>query len=255
MKPLLRIVGKTGSKACKEIIANADIPRYKGNKYGKVTAIVNYGLAGTRLKSFMRTFPSAVKLPMLNKYIGCPKYQAIKEAKKAGILTPETRLSLKRVHDSSEWLIKRQHSIGGIGIKKAEGKAPRKGEYYQKFVSNRKYELRVHAFKWEDCTVQKRLGDVDVIAWNYKNGGHFQNVSSPNRYAIFREAIDISLKVLEIRAMAFGAVDFIVDTDGKIYFIEVNSSPGFTEFSKHIYVDAFKALTRLNKTQVLSLCK
>lgn len=255
MRPLLKMISKPGSNARKEISETTGIGRYRGNKYGKITAIINYGLAGAKLRAFFERFPSSAKLPMINKGIGCPKYEAVKSAEKAGILVPETRLTLKGTHKVHEWLTKRQQSIGGIGIKKAMGGGLRKGHYYQKFINNRRYELRVHAFSWTNCTVQKRLGDPDVIAWNFKNGGHFQSVHDPKRYKIFQEAIDVSLKILETRRMAFGAVDFIVDTEGKLYFIEVNASPGFTDFSKHIYVDAFNALAGLNKSQVLNLCR
>lgn len=251
----LRLVAKPGSKARKEITAATGISRYTGNKDNAVTAIINYGLCGDHLNAFLRKYPAAAKIPMLNKSIGCPKYTAVKAASKHGILVPETKLNLSKEDKLEEWIIKRQHSIGGLGIKYAPSRDPKEGHYYQKFIKNRRYELRVHAFTWTNCTVQKRLGKSDVIAWNFKNGGHFVGITKPEKYKLFNDAIQIALKILEIRAMAFGAVDFIVDTDGTLYFIEVNSSPGFTDFSKHIYVDAFNALAKCSRAQVLELCK
>jgi D-alanine-D-alanine ligase-like ATP-grasp enzyme len=53
--------------------------------------------------------------------------------------------------------------------------------------------------------------------------------------------------------MSFGAVDFIVDENHEIYFIEINSAPGFTELSEHIYVDAFDRLKKLKKKEISSL--
>ena len=251
---MLRLIAKPGSKARKDITAATGIGRYTGDKNNSVVAIINYGVCGDHLSTFLKKYPVAAKVPMLNKGIGCAKYTAVKAAEKEGIVVPETRLSLSKEHKLTDWIIKRQHSIGGIGIKYAQNKNQNPGHYYQKFVSNRKYELRVHAFTWTKCTVQKRIGKADIIAWNFKNGGHFLNVQQPEKYKLFREAIQVALKILEIRAMAFGAVDFIVDTEGKLYFIEVNSSPGFTDFSKHIYVDAFTALTKCSKAQILGLC-
>jgi hypothetical protein len=254
-RKMLRLVAKPGSKARRDITEATGISRYTGNKNNTVAAIINYGLCGDHLSAFLKKYPAAAGLPMLNKNIGCPKYTAVKAAETKGIIVPETRLSLSKEHKLEEWIIKKQHSIGGIGIKYAPSKDQHAGHYYQRFVKNRKYELRVHAFTWTNCTVQKRLGKSDVIAWNFKNGGHFISVQAPEKYKIFREAIQVALKVLEIRAMAFGAVDFIVDAEGKLYFIEVNSSPGFTDFSKHIYVDAFIALAKCSKAQILGLCK
>lgn len=255
MTTRLRIVSKPGSSARKQITTDTGIQRF-GSKGAAVTdAIVNYGLAGHRLDAFYKKFPAARKIPMINRIVGCPKYTSVKQAEEAGILVPETKLSLGKGDKLNEWLIKRQQSIGGIGIKKADSKSQLTGKYYQKFIDNRRYELRVHAFMWTDCVVQKRLGDSKTIAWNFKAGGHFQSIKNPEGYKIFRDAVEVAKQVLELRSMAFGAVDFLVDTDGKLYFIEINASPGFTEFSKHIYVDAFSALAKLNKSQVLKLCK
>jgi D-alanine-D-alanine ligase-like ATP-grasp enzyme len=55
--------------------------------------------------------------------------------------------------------------------------------------------------------------------------------------------------------MSFGAVDFLVDTNYNIYFIEINSAPGFSELSKPIYVDAFQRLKQLSKKDLLKLVK
>lgn len=251
----LCIVSKRGSKACKEIREATGITLYKGNKHKKVDAIINYGLAGIRLNLFFSKFSSARTLPIINKYIGCSKYKAVKEAESSGIVVPTTRLSLPKRIKKDEWLEKNFHSIGGIGINIVNSVPKRSNKYFQKFISNRAYELRVHAFLWTDkWKVQKRLGDKNVVAWNFRNGGHFQTVHRPEQYGVFRKAMEVSKKILEIRKMAFGAVDFVVDTEGNIFFLEVNSSPGFTELSKGIYVDAFKALQDTPKNKILKYC-
>jgi D-alanine-D-alanine ligase-like ATP-grasp enzyme len=55
--------------------------------------------------------------------------------------------------------------------------------------------------------------------------------------------------------MSFGAIDFIVDKNYELYFIEINSAPGFTELSKKIYVEAFDKLKSLNRKQILKFVK
>lgn len=250
----LKIIGKKGSKACKTIREDADIRGYLGRTKAKPDALINYGLARPQLDSFYRRYPSAKGIPMVNKSVGYSKYNVVKRADDRKILVPGSKLSLNKSDKSDQWIEKRTNSIGGKGICLARGKRSIPGKYYQEFVKNRRYELRIHAFKWipqEEWRIQKRLGKDDEIAWNYKNGGHFVTVKSPRSYKTFTEAAKISDQVLDMLGMSFGAVDFLVDRDYNLYFIEVNSAPGFTELSKPIYVDAFSKLKALSAKQML----
>ena len=144
--------------------------------------------------------------------------------------------------------------MGGKGICWARRKGQIPGKYYQQFIKNRIYEIRVHSFKWlpqDKWSIQKRYGSDDEIAWNYSNGGHFSTVHNPRSYDIFRKATEVSDKILTMLGMSFGATDFIVDSKYELYFIEINSAPGFTELSKRIYVDSFDSLKNLNLKQVV----
>ena len=249
----IRMMGKKGSNACKTIVEEAGILRYLGSKY-KTDVLVNYGLSGERLRQYYKRYPSARKIPTINKNLGHSKLRVVNMAKKVGILAPDGKLALSKSDKRKEWIEKRFNSQGGIGICAARGKAALKGKYYQRFISDRLYELRVHAFKWlniENYGVQKRFGDKDEIAWNFNKGGHFVTVRNHHAYNVFISAKEISDKVLGILDMSFGAVDFIVDSDHKLYFIEVNSAPGFSGLSDSIYVNAFKELKNLPKNRVL----
>jgi len=244
---------KKGSNACKEIVANTKILRYRGKRRDpSVTALINYGLAGPKKDRFYQIFPSARHIPTINKYVGHSKYYVVKKAEKAGVLVPETRLSLSAKEKPSLWLEKRVHSIGGKGIRRARGRMRIRGKYYQRNVKNRVYELRVHAFSWMDrWAVYKRLGEKDTIAWNFSNGGHFQTVHNPSSSKVYREAQEIARAVLELLNMSFGAIDFIVDNHNRVYFIEINSAPGFSGLSDHIYFEAFTQLAKGSKKDVL----
>lgn len=253
---LIRIVGKKGSRAVKDIKADTGIRGFVGKV--KADAIINYGLAGPQLDSFFRKFPSARRVPIINRHVGYSKYNVARRAADKGIDVPETKMSLGKSDKVSDYIEKRTASIGGKGIIKARGKAKLNGKYYQKFIENRRYELRVHAFLWipqEQWRVQKRLGSDKEIAWNYKNGGHFASVHSPRSYKTFVQAEEIAEKVLKMLGMSFGAVDFLVDNRHNLYFIEVNSAPGFTELSKPIYVDAFGRLNEMRPKDVLKFTK
>lgn len=250
----IRIVGRPGSKSVSTIVKKTGLKRYSHT----CDIVVNYGLAGIKYSTFIKKHPSADKKDFINRWIGCSKLKAIKDAENNDILVPKTFESLSLKYKSSDFLIKRMHSQGGVGIYKAKTKARRVGEYYQEFIKDRKYELRIHAFSWlseNEWAVQKRLGDKDVIAWNFHNGGKFQTVHNPDKYNIFKEARKVSAKVLKIRGMQFGAIDFIVTQKEQLYFLEINSAPGFTELSEPIYINAFSKLIKLSKKELNNLTR
>jgi glutathione synthase/RimK-type ligase-like ATP-grasp enzyme len=243
----VRIIGKRGSKSRKDISAHTAVKLYTGQR--NIDAIVNYGLVGQKLNDFFRKYPSAKNVPMINRSVGHSKYSTIKRAEDNDIDAPESLLSLPKTAKLSEWIEKKFNSSQGKGIIKARGRGRLDTKYYQKMVKDRKFELRVHSFLWiptEEWTLHKRLGPADQIAWNFHQGGHFQNVMYPNKYQVFLTAKEYSTKILKVLEMSFGAVDFIVDNNNRVYFIEVNSSPGFTPFSEDVYYNAMNRLTGLS---------
>jgi len=248
----LRIVGRKGSRSRKAITVETGIPLYKGNKRYHVDAIVNYGLAGKYMDAFLRLYPSAKRVPMINRHIGHSKLNVVNRAKNCGVKVPESKLQLSRSDSIKDFIEKRFSSIGGKGIRTARNKRPLPRGYYQRFVEDRIYEIRVHSFLWtNDWTVQKRIGPSDQIAWNFSQGGSFMAIHNPDGYEVFREARKVSAKILEITDMSFGAVDFIVDQDYNLWFLEINAAPGFTELSAPIYVDAFNKLKEMSLRKIL----
>jgi glutathione synthase/RimK-type ligase-like ATP-grasp enzyme len=247
------IIGKKGSKAVSQVVRLTDVTRYTS----RCSLVVNYGLAGPRYAAFLKKHPSLAKKPVLNKYIGKNKFDVLQDVKAADIVdVPESFKRLPKNARVKDFLVKKYHSQGGVGIAMAKSKTPTAGKYYQKFVSNRKYELRVHGFLWapkEDWLVQKRFGAQDAIAWNFHQGGRFQTVKYPIDYPLFRKAMEITEAILQLRKMAFGAVDFIVTADQRLLFLEVNSAPGFTEISQHAYIKTFNKLCRLSQAKVREL--
>lgn len=247
----VRIIGKKGSKSCNEIIKGTGIRRYLG---ATADLIINYGLAGQRLQNFYNRFPSARRLPMVNKTIGHSKYRAIKIAEQHGILVPESKLELSRSDKLCEWIEKRFNSQAGIGICMARARQAPPHKYYQKFVSNRRSEVRVHGFKWintDRWRVQRRCGKEGEIAWNFNRGGHFITIHHPLHYSTYKKSMEITGRILSIFNMSFGAADFIIDTENNVLFVEINSCPGFQELSRDIYVNAFNILKEMPLKEAL----
>ncbi|MGD9158320.1 MAG: hypothetical protein PVG39_07950 [Desulfobacteraceae bacterium] len=252
----IKLIGRKGATACKVICKETDMLRYKGKTKTMPDALVNYGLAGSRLKAFYKLYPSAENIPTINKMVGYSKYRVCKMAEDQGIRIPDTKLELSAGDNKDEWLRKKFHSIGGKGIEIAKTRGKLTDGYYQKYINNRVYELRVHAFLWTDSknwAVRKRFGAPGTIAWNHKNGGHFVTVNEPNKYRVFREAKEVSEKILIMLNMGFGATDFVVDTDYNVYFLEVNAAPGFAKLSRPTYINAFAELKKLSKKELLKL--
>jgi len=249
----IRIMGPKGSQSLREIVEGTGLRRYASKKY-KTDVLVNYGLSGEKLRNFYRRFPSAKGMPTINRIVGYSKYRALQLAKRHGIIVPESRLELLKSHKLNDWIEKRFNSQSGYGICQARGRHKLSSKYYQRYIKDRRYELRIHGFNWVDqknWKVQKRFGKDGEIAWNYRNGGYFSSVYNPTNHQTFVSAMEITSNVLRILNMGFGAADFIVSRDGKLYFIEVNSCPGFQELSKNIYLDAFESLRKMRLKEVL----
>lgn len=248
----IKIIGKKGSQSRKDISANTPVKLYTGQR--NVDTIVNYGLAGQRFIDFLKKYPSARSIPIINRNVGHSKYLVVKKAAEQNIEVPESLMSLPKTVRLSEWIEKKVNSSQGKGIIEARGRDKINGKYYQKMVEDRKFELRVHAFLWikpEEWALHKRLGPDNQVAWNFHQGGHFQLVRYPNDYKIFLTAKDYSTRVLNMLGMAFGAADFIVDKNNRVYFIEINSSPGFTPLSEKIYYNAMTRLTEISTKELL----
>lgn len=242
---MIYILGRKGSKSAKEVASESGIARLtKRTVLSKSDIVINYGMAGAKLAEFLKACPSLKKARLYNKHCGQNKLSVIRKAEKAGISVPETRTTLDKKVDRNEWIIKRKRSSKGIGIRTAHGNVANSSEYYQKMVSNRIYELRVHRFMWSEISkgrIYKRVSSKkDQIAWNYDKGGHFIKIRD-TEVGVFKEAFDIAKKALKTTGLDFGAVDFIVTPDD-ILFLEINSCPGVTDLSRWIYVEEFNKI-------------
>jgi hypothetical protein len=254
---VVAFIGKRGSKACREIREDTGIRLYLGKKRWKTPpdVLINYGLTGRKLDALLRKIPSARGIPTINGRVGISKYSAVQAAKKIGVPVPDSRETLPKSARLGDWIEKRHNSSRGFGIRKARGRGRMAGKYYQQMIKDRRFELRVHSFLWvpsSEWKLSKRHGPADQITWNFHQGGHFSTVRRPNDYPVFLEAKEIATKVLKQRGMGFGAVDLIVDNNMKVWFIEVNSSPGFTELNRPVYANAFNKLKKLSGAKARS---
>lgn len=240
------------SRTAKMIMEETGIPRW--GRGCRAEVIINYGVAGGRFEEWKRRNPMGSRLLMINKPLTLTKQQVIGKAQDIDVRCPETRTSLDHRHALEGWLEKPFYSQGGQGIQIAMERSSY-NKYFQQFIHDRVYELRVHAFVWipqDRWVVQKRVpgeGNEDSITWNHHTGGTFITVNDTNA-GVFNKAIENSAKVLEVLSMQFGGVDFIVDSNRYVYFIEINSAVGCSGLSDGIYVDAFERLKEMEVEDV-----
>ena len=242
-----------GSATAKMIMQETGIPRW--GRRVRADLLVNYGVAGGKFDDWCRRNPMGRQLPMLNKPLTMNKFDVIKKLEDS-IKVPRTRESLGRRHAPDGWLVKPFYSQAGRGIEIATQRYAPYGKYFQEYVYDRAYELRVHAFKWifeREWQVQKRVageGNEDSITWNHHTGGTFITVNDTHQ-RVFQTAQLNAARVLEVLGMDFGGVDFIVDSNREVYFIEINSAVGCHGLSDPIYVDAFDRLKEMDIREVV----
>ena len=253
-----------GSATAKMIMRECGIPRW--GRGVRADLLINYGLAGSRFADWQRRNPLGSRKPMFNKPHGKNKYEIIKYFSDLNydqeydsydgheITTPRTRKRLELRHAPEGWLVKPFYSQGGQGIEIARDRVAPYDKYFQQYIHDRAYELRVHAFKWipkEEWVVQKRVqGEGDSVTWNHHTGGTFITVNDTNA-RVFKRAINMAYSTLFWLKQDFGGVDFIVNRDREILFIEINSAVGCHGLSDPIYVDAFRRLQEMEMEEGL----
>jgi hypothetical protein len=222
--------------------------------------VVNYGLSGTKLDNWrLETIPR-LRRGMINSSIFGNKLMCCEAVRAVGVPVPETpRIDGNWIPDTmaAAWIVKPLASFGGRGIVPYSGQAITPRQYLQKRVTNRRYELRVHAVKWlpvEEWLVSKRThpdGEAQ-LTWNHHQGGSFANISmQEGNTGVFKRAKEYAKKVIETLGYDFSAVDFIVQNSPTgvqelpVWFIEANLAPGFTsDRTREFYCDAFMKLAQ-----------
>jgi glutathione synthase/RimK-type ligase-like ATP-grasp enzyme len=95
---------------------------------------------------------------------------------------------------------------------------------------------------------QKTPADPNAIAWNVARGGRFDNVrwdEWPLR------SIKVAREAFMLSGLDFGAVDVMVDAEGKPYVLEINSAPSQTSpYRQECMAKAFDWIVRNGKQPI-----
>lgn len=108
-----------------------------------------------------------------------------------------------------------------------QGAIARCGEgWYASEYINKVAEYRITFVQGRVVWVAKKTpGDPNAIAWNVARGGRFDNVrwdDWPLR------SVRIAREAFVLSGLDFGAVDVMVDAEGRPYVLEINSAPSQT---------------------------
>lgn len=91
---------------------------------------------------------------------------------------------------------------------------------------NKVSEFRVFVSQGRAVWVAKKTpGNPSDVAWNVARGGRFDNVGWD---AWPLKAVKESIKAMAVSGLDFGGVDVMLDADGNVYILEINSAPSQT---------------------------
>lgn len=176
------------------------------------------------------------------------KLEALKVLKAAGISVPVVFEKTTEVKTEDFPVLGRKaHHVAGNDIILCLQKfdlplAVKAGsKYFTKYIP-KAYEYRVHV--WGDAVIktsQKVLTDENLLKdahiWNFDEGFTFKQpqVKLPN------QAKYMAMEAVDTLGLTFGAVDVLIDENGKAYVLEVNTAPGLkTDSSIEVYVQKIK---------------
>jgi len=258
------ILCKRGSQSAKNLSELCEVPRIYWNSKKKFPAdvdlLINWGTFGEARRRIINRYPKVKTLTVLNDSYPGNKLKVIQELQEeTKVPIPITCKDIEQRHyTNTHWIYKPKHSAGGNGIFRIDHDTFPKCNwqlgYAQQEVRDRRYELRVSAFVWMSPASwgfwKKVCEDKNQLCWNHEQGGKFITVNDPLKHKLFQRCIEHSYKILDTLFLDFGAIDFIIDSQGNEYFMEVNTQPGFTaEYGGAVYSNAINALNGLDKDE------
>lgn len=95
---------------------------------------------------------------------------------------------------------------------------------------------------------QKTPADPNAIAWNVARGGRFDNVRW-DEWPL--KTIRVAREAFMLSGLDFGAVDVMVDAEGRPYVLEINSAPSQTSpYRQECMAKAFDWIVRNGKESI-----
>lgn len=122
------------------------------------------------------------------------------------------------------------------------------GYYISSFI-DKIAEYRVAVVQGRAVWVaQKTPSNPKDVAWNVAKGGRFDNV----RWGDWPlKAVRIAIEAFNLTSLDFGGVDVMVDAEGGVYTLEINSAPSLTSpYRQECFAKAFDYIIMNNKARI-----
>jgi len=121
--------------------------------------------------------------------------------------------------------------------------------YYISEIIDKVAEYRVAVVQGRVVWVAKKTpSNPDDIAWNVARGGRFDNVRWDDWPL---KAVRISIEAFNLSGLDFGGVDVMVDREGRVYVLEINSAPSLTSpYRQQCMAKAFDYIVQHGKDTI-----
>jgi predicted ATP-grasp superfamily ATP-dependent carboligase len=171
------------------------------------------------------------------------KLRSLRLLSEAGVTVP--KFSVEPPRDGT-WLGRNRRGFGGKdivvyqqGVKAVGGGV---SEFFTEFIPNER-EYRLHVVGGNVVRVQRKYLErpearASEFIKNHKNGYVFK---APQR-SLRQNRLEMAVQSVEALGLSFGAVDAVVDYDGTMYVLEVNTAPACAPLTAQAYTDGLRGL-------------
>jgi len=110
-------------------------------------------------------------------------------------------------------------------------------------------EYRVFVVQGRAVAVANKIpNDAMAIAWNVAQGGAFENVRWKDWPL---KAVRIAIEGFNLSGLDFGGVDVMIDGEGAVYILEINSAPSLTsDYRQTCMAKAFDWIVEHGKVKI-----
>ncbi len=246
MKTIM-LLSKEKSKTAKALVKHCGFTH--NTMTPKPHAIINYGLQGKQRMLWYKEHGQAMEgIPIINDWVQISRCNMVKLAESGGIPVPETHNNIKSVPEDQQFDFVIKQNWANIPEEMrnvTKNTAPKKGEYLQRYMSDKTYEIRVAGFLWEDLSQWLMWKKNDnIVGSNYR-----MTTDGYGRSVLNTVCMKHTQEILRKVGLLFGSASFIYDEHHKrLQFLEINTCPKFLTSSQAYYKQYFSDLKTILTT-------
>lgn len=172
------------------------------------------------------------RAPAIHKVANKKDFRLLLAANELAVPAWGSYTAFQNAPSGSKWVVRPALHAQGKKIwaftnkQEMKSKCATLGDYYISEFFDKKEEYRVFvAFGRAVWVAKKTPADPNALAWNVAQGGTFENVRW-GEWPI--KAVAASVEAMKHSDLDFGGVDVMVDANGKLSVLEINSAPSQT---------------------------